>query len=84
MTLPVQSNIRMSDVTKSLISKMAIHSISVADVLTAVAAGAMIFGGVVPYIPQYRVMRRTLSSDGFSPYVCFVLLLANLFRIFFW
>ncbi|XP_076991279.1 solute carrier family 66 member 2 isoform X1 [Tamandua tetradactyla] len=48
------------------------------------AAGAMIFGGVVPYIPQYRHIRRTQNADGFSPYVCLVLLAANILRILFW
>ncbi|XP_019498922.1 PREDICTED: PQ-loop repeat-containing protein 1 isoform X2 [Hipposideros armiger] len=48
------------------------------------AAGAMIFGGVVPYIPQYRDIRRTQNAEGFSPYVCLVLLVANILRILFW
>lgn len=48
------------------------------------ASGAMIFGGVVPYIPQYRDIRRTENAEGFSTYVCLVLLIANLLRIFFW
>ena len=44
----------------------------------------MIFGGVVPYIPQYRDIARTENTDGFSPMVCFVLLIANTLRILFW
>ncbi|XP_040841097.1 solute carrier family 66 member 2 isoform X2 [Ochotona curzoniae] len=48
------------------------------------AAGAMVFGGVVPYIPQYRQIRRTQSAEGFSTYVCLVLLVANILRILFW
>ncbi|XP_059975426.1 solute carrier family 66 member 2 isoform X2 [Mesoplodon densirostris] len=48
------------------------------------AAGAMVFGGVVPYIPQYRDIRRTQNAEGFSTYVCLVLLLANILRILFW
>lgn len=47
-------------------------------------SGAMIFGGVVPYIPQYRDIARTQNTDGFSPMVCFVLLIANTLRILFW
>ena len=31
-----------------------------------IAAGAMIFGGVVPYIPQYRDIARSQNTDGFS------------------
>ncbi|KAK2830090.1 hypothetical protein Q5P01_018021 [Channa striata] len=48
-----------------------------------VAAGAMVFGGVVPYIPQYRDIRRTQNAEGFSTYVCLVLLVANILRILF-
>ncbi|XP_005586422.1 solute carrier family 66 member 2 isoform X6 [Macaca nemestrina] len=48
------------------------------------AAAAMVFGGVVPYVPQYRDIRRTQNADGFSTYVCLVLLVANILRILFW
>uniref|UniRef100_A0A671P277 Solute carrier family 66 member 2 n=1 Tax=Sinocyclocheilus anshuiensis TaxID=1608454 RepID=A0A671P277_9TELE len=44
---------------------------------------AIIFGGVVPYIPQYRDIRRTQNAEGFSTYVCLVLLVANILRILF-
>ncbi|XP_063882214.1 solute carrier family 66 member 2-like isoform X3 [Scylla paramamosain] len=45
---------------------------------------AMMFGGVVPYIPQYLEIRRTENTEGFSLYVCLVLLVANTLRILFW
>ncbi|XP_028170190.1 solute carrier family 66 member 2 isoform X2 [Ostrinia nubilalis] len=48
------------------------------------AAGAMIIGGVAPYIPQYRQIRRTQDAEGFSLYVCLALLIANTLRILFW
>lgn len=48
------------------------------------ASGAIVFGGVVPYIPQYRDIRRTQNADGFSTHVCLVLLVANILRILFW
>ncbi|XP_039255959.1 solute carrier family 66 member 2-like [Styela clava] len=48
------------------------------------ASGAMVFGGVVPYVPQYRDIKRSENAEGFSTYVCLVLLVANLLRIFFW
>ncbi|XP_072936853.1 solute carrier family 66 member 2 isoform X1 [Epargyreus clarus] len=48
------------------------------------AAGAMIIGGVAPYIPQYRQIKRTQDADGFSLYVCLTLLIANTLRILFW
>ncbi|XP_018955198.1 solute carrier family 66 member 2-like isoform X3 [Cyprinus carpio] len=48
-----------------------------------IASLAIIFGGVVPYIPQYRDIRRTQNAEGFSTYVCLVLLVANILRILF-
>lgn len=48
------------------------------------SVGAMIFGGIVPYVPQYRKIRRTRDAEGFSTYVCLVLLVANILRILFW
>lgn len=48
------------------------------------AAGAMIIGGVAPYIPQFRQIKRTQDAEGFSLYVCLTLLIANTLRILFW
>jgi hypothetical protein len=45
---------------------------------------AMIFGGMVPYIPQYREIRKTEDTEGFSLFVCLALLVANTLRILFW
>ena len=42
------------------------------------------FGGVVPYIPQYLMIKRSQSAEGFSNYVCLTLLIANILRIEFW
>ncbi|CAG0878841.1 unnamed protein product [Darwinula stevensoni] len=44
----------------------------------------MVFGGVVPYIPQYQVIKSTENAEGFSLYVCLSLLVANILRIIFW
>lgn len=54
------------------------------EIVTAIAAVAMVAGGVVPYIPQYFEIRRTQNTDGFSLYVCMFLLMANTLRILFW
>lgn len=54
------------------------------NVLGYVAAGAMICGGALPYVPQYRQIVRTQNADGFSLLVCLTLLIANTLRIFFW
>lgn len=49
-----------------------------------VASIFMIFGGIVPYIPQYRVINRSRNASGFSTLVCLALLVANILRILFW
>lgn len=48
------------------------------------SAAAMMFGGVVPYIPQYMEIQQTENADGFSLFVCLALLIANTLRILFW
>ncbi|XP_053305328.1 solute carrier family 66 member 2-like isoform X2 [Spea bombifrons] len=52
--------------------------------LSWVSSCFIIFGGALPYIPQYQEIRRTSNPDGFSTLVCLVLLVANILRIFFW
>ena len=54
------------------------------DIVGYAASAVMIFGGVVPYIPQYREIKRKEDAEGFSLYVCLALLIANSLRIFFW
>ena len=54
------------------------------DLVSFGAAQLMIFGGVVPYIPQYLEIKRTKNADGFSTFVCLTLLVANTLRILFW
>lgn len=49
-----------------------------------VASGAMIFGGIVPFIPQYKEIKQKQDTEGFSLYVCLALLIANTLRILFW
>lgn len=41
---------------------------NLSDFFTISCSGAMIFGGLVPYIPQYLKIKRTNNSDGFSTY----------------
>eukprot|EP00039_Didymoeca_costata_P023461 m.7198 g.7198 ORF g.7198 m.7198 type:complete len:269 (-) comp3666_c0_seq1:36-842(-) len=52
--------------------------------VTVVAETAMIFGGIVPFIPQTMMIRRRRSCEGFNTLVCFNLLIANILRILFW
>lgn len=53
-------------------------------VLRFLAQLLMIFGGVLPYIPQYAEIKKTQNAEGFSNYVCLTLLIANILRIEFW
>ncbi|XP_007887446.1 solute carrier family 66 member 2 [Callorhinchus milii] len=49
-----------------------------------IASLLMVFGGAAPYIPQYRHIQRSGNPEGFSTYVCLMLLVANILRLFFW
>ena len=54
--------------------------LTVSNLVSWGAATAMIFGGVVPFIPQYLDIRKTQNAEGFSTYVCLALLVANTLR----
>lgn len=54
------------------------------QLVSIIASGFMIFGGIVPYIPQYRMISRSRNAQGFSTLVCLSLLVANILRILFW
>ena len=58
--------------------------LTLGHVVGYLAATAMIGGGVLPYIPQYRQILKTQDPDGFSLHVCLALLIANTLRILFW
>ncbi|XP_074603478.1 solute carrier family 66 member 2 isoform X2 [Brevipalpus obovatus] len=44
----------------------------------------LMFGGALPYIPQYLEISEKNDAEGFSMLVCFILLIANITRIFYW
>jgi len=44
----------------------------------------MVFCPIIGYIDQYRTVRKTHSSRGFSLVICGILLFSNIIRIFFW
>jgi len=44
----------------------------------------IIFGGVVPYVFQYREIIQRQNAAGFSLYVCLSLFVANILRVLFW
>ncbi|XP_034391859.1 solute carrier family 66 member 2 isoform X2 [Cyclopterus lumpus] len=54
------------------------------SLLSLMASCLMVFGGALPYVPQYQDIQKSSNSDGFSTRVCLVLLIANILRIFFW
>lgn len=57
---------------------------SIKDIANWIVSGAIVFGGIIPYVPQYREIKKRNSAEGFSLYVCLTLLIANVLRIFFW
>lgn len=57
---------------------------TVRDLAGWTAATAMVIGGIIPYVPQYRQIKETQDAEGFSLHVCLALLVANTLRIFFW
>lgn len=57
---------------------------TVGDLVSYSAATAMIIGGIIPYVPQYKQIKRTQDPEGFSLLVCLTLLIANTLRILFW
>ncbi|XP_026220540.1 solute carrier family 66 member 2 isoform X2 [Anabas testudineus] len=52
--------------------------------LSWLASCLMVFGGALPYLPQYQEIQMSSNTEGFSTRVCLVLLIANILRIFFW
>lgn len=60
------------------------RDITVRKVVRWCCSAIMVFGGVVPYIPQYQEIYTKQNAEGFSLYVCLALLVANTLRILFW
>jgi len=44
----------------------------------------MILGPCIGYIIQCFKMRQERNADGFSPFICLILLVANIVRVFWW
>lgn len=61
-----------------------VRNASIPKVIEWGCSMVMIFGGVVPFIPQYKEIKRKGDAEGFSLYVCLVLLVSNVLRILFW
>jgi len=55
-----------------------------ASIFRVIAAIGIIFGPLIGYIAQLLKINSLKNSQGFSTYVCTILILANILRIFFW
>jgi uncharacterized protein with PQ loop repeat len=44
----------------------------------------MIVGPCLGYIIQCHKIYKENNAEGFSPYVCLILLIANILRVFWW
>lgn len=58
--------------------------LSFTEFISIVCQGVMIFGGVFLFILQYLDIKKFGNVDGFFIFVCFNLLVVNIFRIMFW
>lgn len=67
-----------------VLGTFALPELSLVNAVYLVATTFIIFGGVIPYIPQYAEIKNTSNTEGFSTYVCLTLLIANTLRILFW
>lgn len=72
------------DAQSSVLSHLTMPELTLTNFVRIFSAGAMIFGGVFPFLPQYRDIKRTKNAEGFSTFVCLNLLIANILRILFW
>lgn len=54
------------------------------ELLNVALAGGIVFGPVLGYIPQYNEISRKRDPECFSTHVCFILLVSNILRVFFW
>lgn len=72
---PINPEIKMSEMSIIDIISLGISSL---------ASVAMIFGGAIPYVPQYKDIKKSNNPDGFSTKVCLVLTVANILRVLYW
>lgn len=54
------------------------------DGFSLLASLFIIFGGIIPYIPQYKMIHDTRNAQGFSTFVCLTIFVSSILRIFFW
>lgn len=61
-----------------------VQSAAFKTMLTRVLSVGMVVGPVLTFLPQYLDIRASENADGFSPYICLILLVSNIVRVFFW
>jgi hypothetical protein len=44
----------------------------------------MIIGPCFGYLIQCYTIQKERNADGFSPFICLILLIANILRVFWW
>ena len=78
----------IAPITEPSVPEIKMSDMSILDLLSysisSLASLAMIFGGAVPYLPQYKDIKKTNNPDGFSTKVCLVLTIANILRVLYW
>ena len=75
-----EESLKTATAATSIASSMTFADL-LSTVISWIASGAMIFGGAVPYVPQYRDIKKTDNADGFSTHVCLVLTIANILTL---
>jgi len=80
----IQSQTRRIERTVVEWCESALDRMHISQCVSFIISGAIIFGGIIPYVPQYLRIRDSNSNEGFSTYVCLTLLVANILRIAFW
>lgn len=59
------------------------HTNDLGKIIANNCAG-MIIGPCIGYVIQCYKMNNEKNSEGFSPYVCLILLIANILRVLWW
>ena len=57
---------------------------SIKEIFNLALDGLMVFAPIVGYVPQYLDIQKSKNPRGFSTLVCFILLVSNVIRIFYW
>ncbi len=74
----------MFEFLQQLLDALPAAEMTFVNFLAFMASPFIIFGGVLPFWPQYREIKNTSNTEGFSTFVCLTLLIANTLRILFW